>query len=142
MSAPLLLSTSPLTASMLPAALLPSCPADLWPTALRRLFSAGGRAGRAGRRVSGGRRVPGSIIVSDTGRRCLSTSSTQTLTISPTETTSCGSCMYLIGQLADMHQPAVLEPYIDERAEVDHVQHGAGQFHAAGQVVEFQDALS
>ena len=38
-----------------------------------------------------GRSLPGCTIVSDTRRRSLSTASTQTLTMSPTATTSCGS---------------------------------------------------
>ena len=40
-----------------------------------------------------GRSLPGAIAVSDTRRRCLSTSTTHTLSTSPTPTTSCGSRM-------------------------------------------------
>ncbi len=87
------------------------------------------------------RGVPGAIMVSETRRRVLSISCTQTLTTSPTETTSCGSAHVAIGQLADMHQARVVQADVDKGPEVDHVQHGALQLHAGGQVVELDDPL-
>ena len=47
----------------------------------------------------------------------------------------------LVGQLADVHQARVVQADVDERAEIDHVQHRARQLHAGRQVVELDDAL-
>ena len=46
-----------------------------------------------------------------------------------------------VGQAADVHQAAVVHADIDETAEIDHVEHRAGQFHAGGQVFQLQHAL-
>ena len=37
-----------------------------------------------------------------------------------------------VGHVADVHQPAVVHADVDKTAEIDHVEHGAGQFHAGG----------
>ena len=47
-----------------------------------------------------------------------------------------------IGQAADVNQAAVGEPDIDERSEIDHVEHGALQFHAALQIFQLHDAAA
>ena len=47
-----------------------------------------------------------------------------------------GILYVLIGQLADMHQTAVLETDIDKGAKIDDVQHRTGQFHRGRQVIK------
>ena len=46
-----------------------------------------------------------------------------------------------VGELADVDEAGVLEADIDEGAEVDHVQDGALELHALGQVFELEHAL-
>ena len=87
------------------------------------------------------RGVPGGIIVSDTRRRCLSTSSTHTLTMSPTATIVVRIADVLVGHLADVHQAAVVHADVDEGPEIDDVEHRAGQFHARAEVFQLEHAL-
>ena len=47
----------------------------------------------------------------------------------------------LRSQLADVHQAGVLQADVDERAEIDDVQHRAHQLHAGRQIVELEDSL-
>ena len=46
-----------------------------------------------------------------------------------------------IGELTDVNETRVLQADIHERAEIDHVKHGAFQLHAGGQILELEDAL-
>lgn len=44
-----------------------------------------------------------------------------------------------IGQSANVNQTAVDDPDVDERSEVDNVQHGAAELHARSEVLQLQD---
>ena len=46
----------------------------------------------------------------------------------------------LVGELADVHEAAVVQTNIDERAEIHDVEDAARQFHALRQVFELQHA--
>ena len=45
-------------------------------------------------------------------------------------------------KLADMNQPTIRKPHVDERAEIDHVQHRTAKFHARQQVFELHHVLT
>src|SRR5262245_24613136 len=42
----------------------------------------------------------------------------------------------LVGQAADVHQPAVFQSDVDEGPKVDHVEHAAGELHAGVEVLQ------
>lgn len=44
-----------------------------------------------------------------------------------------------VGELRDMDEAVLMDADIDERTEVDHVAHGAGELHAGLQVIHIQD---
>jgi hypothetical protein len=46
-----------------------------------------------------------------------------------------------IGELADVHQPRILEADVDESPEVDHIQDRPLELHARDQVFDLQDPL-
>ena len=46
----------------------------------------------------------------------------------------------LVGQPANVDQAAVVHADVDEAAEIDDVQHGAGQFHVRREVFELEHA--
>ena len=84
--------------------------------------------------------MPGRTIVSDTRRRSLSTSITQTLNDVAHRHHVVRIADELVGQPADVNQAAVVHADVDEAAEIDHVQHRAGQLHAGRQVFQLDDA--
>ncbi|MNW19935.1 hypothetical protein D3C71_2201230 [compost metagenome] len=43
-----------------------------------------------------------------------------------------------MAQLADMDQPVILDPDIDEGAEVDHIADGAHKLHTGRQILQLQ----
>src|SRR5690606_16898000 len=53
-----------------------------------------------------------------------------------------GVLYIFIGNLTDMYQSTVGKPDVDERAEVDDVQHGAGQFHVLVEIFELHRSLA